>query len=61
MGIGRTGTVASCVFIELGLETADALRVVERGGSNPEVTQRSFRRGLLLGGEVGRPADPSLR
>ena len=43
MGIGRTGTVATCVLIELGLGTADALRAVERAGSNPEVTvQRRF-------------------
>jgi len=43
MGIGRTGTVATCVLLELGLLTADALRAVERAGSNPEVkVQRRF-------------------
>lgn len=43
MGIGRTGTLASCVLIELGLSSAEAVRTVEGAGSKPEVTeQRRF-------------------
>jgi protein-tyrosine phosphatase len=35
-GIGRTGTLASCVLMALGLEQDEALRVVNESGSGPE-------------------------
>ncbi len=41
MGIGRTGTVATCVLLELGLETATAIRSVESAGSRPEVPEQN--------------------
>ena len=41
MGIGRTGTVATCVLLELGLETATAIRSVESAGSHPEVPEQN--------------------
>lgn len=40
MGIGRTGTVATCVLVELGLESAEALRIVKSAGSHPEVPEQ---------------------
>jgi protein-tyrosine phosphatase len=43
MGIGRTGLLASLVLVELGLESDEAIRVVETAGSSPEVKeQRRF-------------------
>ncbi len=37
MGIGRTGTVATCVLLELGLDTATSVQLVKRAGSGAEV------------------------
>ena len=39
-GIGRTGTVANCVLLELGLQSDEARRAVERAGSCPEVSEQ---------------------
>ena len=42
-GIGRTGTVATCLLVELGVELDVAKREVEVAGSYPEVVeQESF-------------------
>jgi protein-tyrosine phosphatase len=38
MGIGRTGTVATCVLLEIGLEPAAALHLVRKAGSGGEVS-----------------------
>lgn len=36
-GIGRTGTVAICVLLELGIGDAEAKQIVKIAGSHPEV------------------------
>ena len=43
-GIGRTGTMAACVLMRLGLPAADAVRRVRDAGSSPESALQS---GLL--------------
>jgi protein-tyrosine phosphatase len=35
-GIGRTGTVATCILLALGMRQADAARLVAAAGSGPE-------------------------
>jgi protein-tyrosine phosphatase len=37
MGVGRTGTVATCVLLELGLDEVTAVRAVKSAGSGAEV------------------------
>lgn len=39
-GIGRTGTVACCILIELGLSQDNAERSVDAAGSHPETTDQ---------------------
>jgi len=42
-GIGRTGTMACCILIALGLSEEDAERIVRKAISRPETSeQRSF-------------------
>ncbi len=42
-GIGRTGTTAICLLIELGMPLGKAIDAVERAGSHPETgAQREF-------------------
>ena len=36
-GIGRTGTVAICILLELGIGDDEAKNIVKRAGSHPEV------------------------
>lgn len=40
MGIGRTGTLASCVLLELGMETGRAIDRVKRAGSGAHVADQ---------------------
>ena len=40
-GIGRTGTVAACVLMQLGLDEHAALAAVRAAGSNPESAVQS--------------------
>jgi protein-tyrosine phosphatase len=40
-GIGRTGTTAACVLKALGLDRQEALRSVQRAGSNPESAEQT--------------------
>ncbi|CAG1022440.1 atypical dual specificity phosphatase [Methylococcales bacterium] len=40
-GIGRTGTVACCILIELGLSRANAEKSVARAGSHPETASQN--------------------
>jgi len=39
-GIGRTGTVATCLLLELGVESEDAVRRVAAAGSASEVPEQ---------------------
>ena len=39
-GIGRTGTVATCLLLELGVDIHKAKYEVERAGSYPEVVEQ---------------------
>ena len=39
-GIGRTGTVATCLLLELGVDVNEAKREVEHAGSYPEVAEQ---------------------
>ncbi len=39
-GIGRTGTVAACLLLELGVEAEQATRRVRNAGSRPEVPEQ---------------------
>jgi len=39
-GIGRTGTVAACLLLELGVEAKEARRLVGDVGSQPEVPEQ---------------------
>lgn len=36
-GIGRTGTFATCVLLELGLSAAEAEEAMRKAGSHPEI------------------------
>jgi hypothetical protein len=40
-GIGRTGTTAACVLKALGMDRDEALRCVQRAGSNPESAEQT--------------------
>lgn len=40
MGIGRTGTLATCVLITLGVGEASALQLVRSAGSRPETAEQ---------------------
>jgi hypothetical protein len=51
-GIGRTGTAAICLLVELGMPLAEAIEVIDRAGSRPESgAQWEFVR--IFGGENG--------
>ena len=39
-GVGRTGTAASCLLVELGFDTDEALDRVCEAGSNPETDEQ---------------------
>lgn len=39
-GIGRTGTVVTCLLLELGVQITKARRDVERAGSHTEATEQ---------------------
>jgi len=39
-GIGRTGTVATCVLLALGIEATAALKQVREAGSDPEAVDQ---------------------
>jgi len=39
-GVGRTGTLAHCVMIALGLSEDDAKKVVQEAGSRPETEEQ---------------------
>jgi protein-tyrosine phosphatase len=39
-GIGRTGTLAACVLVALGLDEEEALTSVRRAGGRPETTEQ---------------------
>lgn len=40
VGIGRTGTVATCTLLTLGLDAAEAIRRVRAAGSDPETVEQ---------------------
>lgn len=55
-GIGRTGTVASCVLVALGLSPQEAVKRVEAAGSHPERPEQLELINWVAAQTASRPA-----